>query len=432
MDEISKQESDRLLLKSPGGIVKLAFDEMLTILYTTDVFYSLIKNVADKMIVKAPLALLKLVYSADIIYVTQQIASQKHRKDNMFSINFRILQQDGSFKWVMINGNRTEETYQSGPKTVPIYYCTAMDITELMIKYKKLEQTIDYHNKIIELSKELFFEYEIATDTLSFNELFGEVFGKESVIKGFRNKLEETKIIYKDQLPAVISIYNNMMRGRKQARFKLKLIQKDGEACWYYCYASIIFDENKNPYKVVGKLSLTNHVEEDKEEYQPQTDALTKVFNKESAEHLIMEAVKKQKADTRSALFLIDLRNYKSMNEIRKSLSRENVLTEIGDLLIKNFRTTDIIGRLGLSEFVVYMKNISSDVAIYEMAEKLCRMIEEAYSYSYTKNVMSISIGIAVHKGIHDYQLLMANASAALVMAKKVTTSSFEVFNQTI
>lgn len=431
MEELNKEEFDKLLATAPGGIAKLAFDDILTILYMTDAFYSLIKNVADKITARTPLALLRIVYSADIIFLTSQIASQKHRKDNRFSVKFRVLKQDGSFKWVMITGNKTEETYLSGNKTVPVYSCIAMDVTDFMVSYKKLEQKIEYQNKTNELSRDLYYEYEIATDTLSFNELFREIFGKDNIMPGFRSRLEKTETIHQDERPAINTIYNSMMRGRKQARFELRLIGKDGIPCWYICYASIIFDENRNPYKVVGKLSTTNPVtcEPVSEVYKPQLDSLTKVCTKESADMFISEAAKKQEADNMSALFLIDIRNYKVINEIRKITNGENVLTTIGGLLKNHFRTSDMIGRLGLSEFVVYMRNIPSDETVYIIAEKLCKAIEEIYSYSYTKNSISVSMGIALHKGGQEYPALLANANAALVMAKKASASSFEVFS---
>lgn len=434
MEEFSKQELDQLLNTAPGGIVKLAFDDMLTILYYSEAFYSLVKNAADKTLNKSQLALLRIVYSTDVINLTQQIASQRHRKDNMININFRTLQHDGSFKWVMIAGNKTDETYQSGIKSVPVYSCIAMNITDFMLSYKKLEQANDYRNKIAELSKDLYFEYEIATDTLSFSELFREVFGKDAVMQGFRDRLEKTKTIHEDERPAVVSIYNSMMRGRKLARFELRLIAKDGVPSWYLCYATIIFDENRNPYKVVGKLATTSHASavHEKVAYTPQIDSLTKVCTKESTEFLITEAAKNQETDALSALFVIDVRNYKGINEVRKSINGENVLTEVGAMLNKHFRASDVKGRLGLSEFIVYMKKVPSDYTVYETAEKLCKAMEEIYSYSYTQHGISVSIGIALHKGSQDYQNLLANANAALVLAKKVSTSSFEVFSGTL
>lgn len=435
MEEMNKQhEFNDLLQTAPGGVVKLAFDDTLTILYATDTFYSLIKNASDKAIIKEPISLLKLVYSADVINLTQQLANQRHRKDNMININFRTLQQDGSFKWIMVTGSKTDEDYTSDFKTAPVYSCIAMDITYHMINYKKLEQANDYHRTISDLARDLFFEYVIATDTVSFTELFRELFGKEAVIPGFRKRLEKTKLIHSEELPAVIAIFNSMMSGRKQVRFEFRLISKDNIPNWYICYASIIFDENRTPYKVVGKLSTINHIDKNPEPQtpQPQMDALTDVCTKESAELLISEAAAGQKPDAVSALLLIDIRNYKSINDIRKTVSGKNILADISDRMKNYFRTSDIIGRIAISEFVVYMKDIRSERTAFDAAEQLCKMMDDSYSYAYSRNGAAASIGIAFHKGKQDYKELLANANAALIMAKKVSSSSFEAFNGTV
>lgn len=433
MDELDRLQTEELLSSAPGALVKLALDDMLTILFASENFFSLVKNVADKA-GKGPQQLLRLVYSADIIYVTQQIASQKNRKDNMLTFHFRSLQQDGSFKWIMITGNRLQEIHASGTKSVPVFSCMALDVTDTMVRYKQLEQNAEYNRAITELSKELYFGYEIATDTLSFSEIFREVFGKDSVITGFRKRLEKTKIIHSDELPAVVGIFNSMMSGRKQVRFELRMIPKDGKPCWYICYASIIFGENRNPYKVVGKLSLINTVENAPVEasYQPIIDSLTNVCTKESTEIMIREALSKQSLDALSAFILVDIRNYKNINEIRRLINGENILTTIGNSIKRQFRTSDIIGRVGISEFAIFLKDIPSDTLVYEKANKLCNELESIYSFEHTKSGITVSIGIALSRGAQEYQTVLANANTALVMAKKVSVSSFEVFTGAI
>lgn len=426
MEENVKHQLDELIQSAPGGIVKLAMDDALTILFATDTFYSTVRTVSSN---KTPSMLLRLVYSADVIYVTQQIASQKSRKDNLISFNFRILQQDGSFKWIMLSGTRMQEVHQSGAKAVPVFSCVASDVTDIMIKYKKLEQSVDYNRVIADLSKDMYFEYDIATDTLSFTEIFREVFGKDAVIPGFRKKLEKNKLIHQEELPAVIKIFISMMSGRKLVRFELRMIPKDGTPCWYTCYASIIFDENRTPSKLVGKLALMNAVvkEASETEYIPTRDALTHVCSKESTEIMIREVIKKQSRETLTALLLVDIRNYKNINEIRKSIKGEDVLTSIASVLKENFRTTDVIGRIGLSEFAVYIKDMPVDNLAYHKAEKLCTELEGLYSYPHTKNGLVVSIGMTLQRGNQEYETMLANANSALVMAKKTQTSSFEV-----
>ena len=432
MSEQKNIVSDELLQTVPGGIVKLALDDTLTIIYATDNFFRMIRR-TDRTGKKAE-NLLNMVYSADIIYMTQQIATQKNRKDNSISINFRALMQDGSMKWILLNGNKTEELYQSGSKAVPVYSCVATDITDLMVQYKKLEQKIDYQRVIAELSKDLFFEYEIATDTLVFTELYREFFGGNPVISGFRGKLGKTSKIHPDELAAVNDIFNSMMNGRKQVRFELRILSKGGSYNWHTCYASIIPDENRNPYKVVGKVSTFNQLSKKAEVpvFEPVFDKLTNVYTKDSAEKMIREALSVNKKEALGALLLIDIRNYKNMDEIMKAVSGENLLSRIGTILRNKFRMTDIIGRTGISEFIVYIRDLPSDKIAYEKADGLCADINALYPYNNTKNGVYASIGIAFAKGVREYEHLYANANTALVMAKKSSAASFEVFSGVI
>jgi diguanylate cyclase (GGDEF)-like protein len=412
----------------PGGYLRIALDDELTIMYANDTFYKLIEMNQSKL-TKPLKSVFKSVYSADIIFYTQQLAAQKRKKDDQILLFYRVLQKNGSLKWILINGSKTDEEYQKQNKTYPIYFCMALDITEHMTNYREMEQELDYHRTILELSKELFFEYEIATDTLTFKELFREVFGKESEIKGFSKKLENTKLIYPADLPGIIKIYKSMMSGKKQARIELRMITKDGDIAWYVCYASIILDENKNPFRLVGKLSLINKKQEEKKVAPKlQLDSLTNVYTKDTAEHLIAESMSTQDDDSITAIFACEVRNYKGLNEIVKIVDGVNVLSSIGKILKVQFRSTDIIGRIGLGDFLVYMKSISSEKSAYERAEQICKEVNRLFSYDFNKRGVVISIGVALFRGQADFQREFANAKAALVMAKKDVTSSFEVF----
>lgn len=413
----------------PCSILKLALDDDLTILTANEEFYNLIDYNRSETL---PKTVFKIVYSTDIIYFTHQVADQKRRKDNRLILFFRVLQKNGSLKWIMISGSKTEENFQLQGKILPVYFCTAADVTSHMTEYKQMEQEIECHRTILELSRELFFEYLIAADTLYFSELFREIFDKEATIKNFSRKLEKTKIIHPDDLPVVISTYKNMMGGKKQAGLEIRLITREGKIAWYLCYASIIYDENKNPCKVVGKMALISKYKDEQEtsvsNSKLQIDALTKVYSKDTADRLISQSMSAQNHNSLSALFLCEVQNYKGANELARVLDNENVLAKVASVFKSLLRGTDIIGRTALGEFVIYMKDIGSERSAYDLAEQICREVNNLYSYEFNKNRVFISIGIAFVLGRADYTSALTNAKTALVMAKKNFSSSFEIF----
>lgn len=410
----------------PCSLLQLALDDELTIVSANDAFFNLIDYKSDVL----PKSIFKLVYSADIIYFTQQVAEQKRRKDSQLILFFRVLQKNGNLKWIMINGNKTEENYQLQDKSLPIYFCTAVDMTLHMTGYKQMEQEIDNHRTILELSRELFFEYIIATDTLSFSEMFREIFNKESVFKNFSKRLEKTKVIHPNDLPLAVNTYRSMMGGKKQIRLEFRMLTKEGIYAWYVCYASFIYDENKNPYKVVGKLAQINKCGDDaeKSDAKIQMDSLTKVYSKDTAQCLISQSMSVQEPDSLSALLLCEVQNYKGANDLARLLESENILTKVAAIFKSLLRRTDVIGRIGLGDFVIYMKDIGSERVAYDIAEQICREVNSFNSYEFNKNRVFISIGIAFVLGKTDYIASLANAKTALDAAKINHGSSFEVF----
>lgn len=412
-----------------GGLLRLVLDDELTIIYATDAFYKLLDIDINKQ-TRLPKTIVKTVYSTDIINYTHQIVAQKKRKDNQFLLFYRVLLKNGDLRWIMLSGSKDDESYKKNNKELPIYACIAMDITAHMLKHKYLEQQVDYYSTISELSRDLVFEYVIASDTLSFSELFYEIFNKESKIANFSKRLKKTTIMHPEDLPRLIKTYMSVMNGKKQVRLEFRMITKEEKLVWYVCYASVVFDENKNPSKIIGKLSSICPRKEEVGETttKMKLDTLTQVYTKDTAEGIIGDVLSNQEAHALSAVMLCEVRNYKNINDIVRVVDGENVIKTIANILKRFFRNTDVIGRIGLSEFIVCMRDINSDKNAYKRAEDICKEVSNLYSYSYNKNQITISIGITFVKGSMDYANVLANAKTALVMAKKDINSSFEAF----
>lgn len=422
-------DMNQMMKSLSGGILRLALDDELTIIYASEVFYKLIDVDINNQAV-LPKTIVKTVYSADMIMYTHQIVAQKKRKDNQLALFYRVLLKSGDLRWILINGSKTEESYNENNKEYPIYFCMAIDITDHMVKYKQLEQKVEYYDIMSEMSKELTFEYVIATDSLVFSKTFRETFGIDPKVENFSKKLEKTGIIHPEDLPGIVKVYRSVMNGKKQVRCEFRIITKDGQVLWYVCHASIVFDENKNPFKVLGKLSaMCMRREEDSPAIKIKLDTLTQVYSKDTSDKMIRDHMLNQDSSAISALFICELGNYKNINDIVKVVDGENVLVSIAKILKRSFRRTDIIGRTGLSEFTVCMRDITSDKYVYRKAQEICKEVNDLYSYSFNKSQLSISIGITFARGSLDYSTAVDNAKTALLVAKKESSSSFEAFN---
>lgn len=83
-------------------------------------------------------------------------------------------------------------------------------------------------------------------------------------------------------------------------------------------------------------------------------DAMTRLNNKVYMQNLIEEDLKFSRDS--SALVLIDVDNFKTINDTYGHITGDNVILKIASRLLENTRDTDYVGRVGGDEFLVYFK----------------------------------------------------------------------------
>ena len=75
-----------------------------------------------------------------------------------------------------------------------------------------------------------------------------------------------------------------------------------------------------------------------------------------------------------SAFIIIDLDNFKKINDSLGHLQGDEVLKQVANILKENFRKTDIIARLGGDEFIVFMKILFKRNAIITLNNLLKKL----------------------------------------------------------
>lgn len=150
------------------------------------------------------------------------------------------------------------------------------------------------------------------------------------------------------------------------------------------------------------------------------SDSLTHLFNRRGFEsHLKEEITRSKRYKHNFSLLLLDLDNFKAINDTLGHPVGDEVLIEVASVLRVNTRETDVLVRLGGDEFAVILPETETDKAM-EVAEKICRALKDAdYGLSEETISPSASIGVASfpENGVSQDNLILA-ADGALYKAK--------------
>ena len=101
-----------------------------------------------------------------------------------------------------------------------------------------------------------------------------------------------------------------------------------------------------------------------------------------------------------SGMLVIDLDHFKAINDQFGHLAGDQILRAVADILTKEVRTYDLVGRFGGEEFVVLLPATSESETLH-VAERIRRRISElmiplsANGATATVNRLTVSIGIA-------------------------------------
>lgn len=289
---------------------------------------------------------------------------------------------------------------------------------------------------MIKITNQTNLKFQMITDNLQVGILkcrIDELFTIEEMNSGFVQLSGYTagdmEALFQNHLiscahPEDISVLNTLRtdisRGKICAAAEFRIPGKNKVSRWYRLLALTQFNETQKPYSVIGILFDINGEKQfmDKLRSQAEQDSLTGLYNRKETETRIKEQLDAT-PDQRCALFMIDTDNFKQINDTKGHMLGDVVLTEMASAMKSFMRTTDIVGRIGGDEFVIFMIDIPSRDAARKKAEHLSETIRHLFENEKIPIQVTCSIGVAVSpEDGNDFKTLYRHADQALYQAK--------------
>lgn len=147
-------------------------------------------------------------------------------------------------------------------------------------------------------------------------------------------------------------------------------------------------------------------------EAEVKIDPLTQTYRK-SYFDIQLEEELKYNGDL--ALVVLDIDNFKSVNDIYGHFIGDMVLKEFTTLIKEHLRKDDLMARWGGEEFLILFKNIDEE-SVMAKVEELRKIIDE-HTFSHAKHITA-SLGLTCVDSSDDVNSLLRRADQALYKAK--------------
>ncbi len=212
-------------------------------------------------------------------------------------------------------------------------------------------------------------------------------------------------------------IWNKQKDGANYLRFvKISVVRKDDGGIGNYVAN---FSEIDASHEVADRLAhLAYH------------DPLTNLPNRLAFESQLAQSLRScLRENNQLALMLIDLDNFKNINDTLGHQVGDQLLQNVAQRLRECVRASDLVARIGGDEFVVVLPEIESPLTAARVASKIQSNLADSYRIADHVLYATPSIGISLYPiDGSDPITLLRNADTAMYHAKKAGRNNHQFY----
>lgn len=245
-----------------------------------------------------------------------------------------------------------------------------------------------------------------------------------------RNSSSLNKYFHEEDSSAVQKALTELRRAGRTV-FQGRLHTSDGDYHWYRFYMAVVFDDKRQIKRVLGNVLDINDTQNKfaRMQHKAERDSLTGIYNRAVFEKYVNEVLA-DSSKRHHAFFLLDIDDFKNVNDSRGHAFGDTVLCELTANLERSFRSSDLLGRIGGDEFAVLMCDITSMENALVKAGQICSLYTEGAAKEGLKISCSIGMVFCESGDGAVFDDLYQKADSALYKAKEKGKNVFVVFDE--
>ncbi|MGL4836321.1 MAG: EAL domain-containing protein [Shewanella sp.] len=208
--------------------------------------------------------------------------------------------------------------------------------------------------------------------------------------------------------------------------------RKNGEVYPEYLAITVVRNEQGQIIQHIGlfmDISKRKQYEQDLW-YQANFDPLTGLPNRKLFNERLQHEIQLTQHDPRKlAILLIDLDQFKYINDLQGHSIGDLLLQDVAKRLESLASNNDFIARIGGDEFVLILPRITNELAIEHMATRIMDTLAVPFTLNHREIQISVSFGIGIYPddGL-DASSLTRNTEMAMYQAKDAGRNNFKYF----
>lgn len=422
--ELEPNSSDFNLppLELPGGVHCVRIDKNFTIEYADEGYLELLGRARGEM--QSSPSFAQTVYEPDRENLLKRLREQAaNAAVRDIEEEYRCLRPDGSLIWV-----RDKARLRRGASGACWMTGLAMDVTASREAVDRLRINEQRYRIILSQTEDVVFEWDLEDGSVRFSPNWQRKFGRSPIVRDTVERAARQGNVHPDDAKRFLEMAESMRKGAPYAQEDIRLRRADGSYIWCRIRVSPLSDgRGRRAVGVVMDIDDQKCAEQALLQ-KAQRDPLTRIFNKDTARALIEEQLSRS-ASCQHALFVIDVDDFKSVNDTLGHLFGDAVLSEFASRIEKLFREGDVVGRVGGDEFIVFMMKVPHENVVIKKAEHLISAL--GYQMDGVRRPLSASVGAALYpRDGTGYHELFRSADAALYAAKRAGKNRFQLFDR--
>ena len=406
---------EKLFGRMPWTTVRCRQDKWLTIEDGAPLLAELLGYSAEELERVSGGRLLDLIWEED-----REGAANKLHSDStaVITAEYRLRHKNGEPVYVM-----DESRMYVGVDGVEHTCKALLDVTAMRREQERMRTIEDRYNMLMAYADEIFFVWDIIKDEALFADNFRKTFGYEVQKENFSRWLVDGGgMIHPEDKEAWNMLVRDIRAGSTPAQQEMRIAKEDGSYIW--CRVRVVGQQHGNGETTEVLGAITN-INTDKIMVQnlrqaAESDALTGLCNAGAAKKLAETYLRTIRGSReQAALIIMDIDNFKQVNDRHGHLMGDAILMSCGDMLKHRFRPYDVLARMGGDEFMVLV----CDVPDYETVKSICEQVLARFRSEIASKVpecgISCSMGVAMIPAAGtDVETLLANADMAMRYSK--------------